>query len=72
MGRTEEVDISCIEGEWHVGPLRLDDGPGGGYMVYPSIVVFLLSFGFKLRAGPSSDHVDYSPEGLIGKVFLLR
>jgi hypothetical protein len=67
-----EVDIFCIEGEWHVGPLCLDDGPGEGYMVYPSIVVFLLSFGFELGAGPSKDHMDYSPEGLIGEVFLLR
>ena len=71
MGHTVEVDISCIEGEWHVGPLRLDDGPSEGYMVYPSVVVFLLSFCLEPRAGPSKDHVDCSPKEFIGEVFLL-
>jgi hypothetical protein len=44
MGHTAEIDIPCIEGQWHVGPLCLNDEPSEGYMVYPSIVVFLLSF----------------------------
>ena len=67
-----KADISCIEGEWHMGPLRLNHRPGEGYMVYPLIVVFLLSFSFELGAGPSGDHVDYSPERLVGEVFMLR
>jgi hypothetical protein len=71
MGCTAEVDISCIKGEWHVGPLRLDDRPDEGYMVYPSVVVFDLSFCFELRARPSGDHVNYSPKRLVGEAFLL-
>jgi hypothetical protein len=71
MGHTAEVNISCVEGEWHMGPLRLNDGASEGYVVYPSVVIFLLSFCLKLTAGPSGDHVDYSSKGLIGKVFLL-
>jgi hypothetical protein len=58
MGRTVEVDVSCIEGEWHVKPLCLNHGSGEGYMVYPSIVVFLLSFGLEVGAGLSSDHMN--------------
>ena len=46
MGHTVEVDVSCIEGEWHVRPLCPDHGSSDGYMVYPSIVVFILLFGF--------------------------
>jgi hypothetical protein len=55
-----------------MGSLCLNDRPGEGYMVYPLIVVFLLSFSFELGAGPSGDHVDYSPKGLVGEVFMLR
>jgi hypothetical protein len=58
MGRTAEVDIPSIEGKWHMGPLRLNDGSDLGYMVYPSVVIFILSFCFKLRVGPFGDHVD--------------
>jgi hypothetical protein len=71
MGHTAEVDVPCIEGKRHMGPFCLNDGPGAGYMVYPSVMVFLLSFCFELRARPSGYHVDYSPEGLISEVFLL-
>jgi hypothetical protein len=40
-------------------------------MVYPSIMVFLLSLGFELGVGPSGDHVDYSSGGWVGEVLLL-
>jgi hypothetical protein len=71
MGHTSEIDIPCIKGKRHMGPLRLNDESGEGYMVYPSVVVFLLSFSFELRARPFGNHVNYSPEGLISEVFLL-
>jgi hypothetical protein len=69
--RTTEVNIPCIEGKWHVGPFRLNDRPSEGYMAYPSVLVFLLSFCFELRAGPSGNHVGYPSKGLISEVFLL-
>jgi hypothetical protein len=50
MGRAAEVDVSCIEGKWYMGPLCLNDWPGEGYMIDPSIVFLLLSFCVELRA----------------------
>jgi hypothetical protein len=32
-------------------------------MINPSVVLFLLSFGFEFGAGPSGDHVDDSLKG---------
>jgi hypothetical protein len=71
MGRTAEIDIPCIEGKRHVGTLRLKDGPGEGCMVYPLVVLFLLSFYFEHGTRPFGNHVDSPSEGLIGEVFLL-
>lgn len=42
MGCTAEVDVSCVEGEWHMRPLCLNHGSGEGYMVYPLIAVFFI------------------------------
>jgi hypothetical protein len=44
MGCAMKVDVSCVEGEWYMGPFCLNDWPGEGYMIDPSIVVSLLLF----------------------------
>jgi hypothetical protein len=72
MGFTMDIDVSYFEGEWYMGLLCLNDCPGEGYVIDPSIVVFLLSFGVELRAGSSCNHVNDPSKRLIGKVLLFR
>jgi hypothetical protein len=50
VGCAAKVDISCIEGEWYMGALCLNDWPGEGYVIDPSIVVFLMPFCIELGA----------------------
>ena len=50
VGRAAEVDVSCIQDKWYVGPLCLNDWPSDGYMIDPSIVFFLLPFCVELGA----------------------
>ena len=71
-GCTVEINIPCIEGEWYMGQLCLNNWAGEGYMIDPSIVVFLLPFCVEFEAGSSSNHVDYPSKGLTGEVLLLR
>jgi hypothetical protein len=52
MGCAVEVDVSCVKGEWYVGPLCLNDWPGEGYMIDPSIVVFFYRFVSNLELDP--------------------
>jgi hypothetical protein len=40
-------------------------------MIDPSAVIPFLPFVLKVRAGPSSDHVNHSLEGWVCEVFLL-
>jgi hypothetical protein len=47
-----QVDISSIEGQRHVGPLRLHDWAGDGDVVDASVVVPLLSLRVEVNAGP--------------------
>ena len=72
MGCTAEIDVTCVKGEWYMRPLYLNDWPGEGYMIDPSIVVFLLSFCVEFGAGSSGNHVNDPLKGLIGEVLLFR
>jgi hypothetical protein len=71
MGYTVEIDVPCVEGEWYVGLLCLNDWPGEGYLIDPSIVVFLPPFRVELGDGSSGDHVNDPSIGLIGEVLLF-
>jgi hypothetical protein len=72
MGCAAEIDVSCVEGEWYMGPLCLNNWPSEGYVIDPLIVVFLLPFCVEFGARFSSNHVDDPSKGLIGEVLLLR
>jgi hypothetical protein len=52
VGGTAQVDISGVEGQRHVGPLRLHDWAGDGDVVDTSVVVPLLSLCVEVDAGP--------------------
>jgi hypothetical protein len=52
VGCATQVDISGVEGQRHVGPLRLHDWAGDGDVVDTSIVVPLLSLRVEVDAGP--------------------
>jgi hypothetical protein len=54
-----------------MGPLCLNNWPGEGYMIDPSIVVFLLPFCVEFGAGSSGNHVNDPLKGLISEVLLL-
>jgi hypothetical protein len=71
MGCAAQVDISGVEGQRHVGPLRLHDWAGDGDVVDALVVVPLLSLRVEVDAGPPSDHVDDSAIRLISEVFLF-
>jgi hypothetical protein len=71
VGCAAQVDISGVEGQRHVGPLRLHDWAGDGDMVDAAVVVHLLSLRVEVDAGPPSDHVNDSAIRLISKVFLF-
>jgi hypothetical protein len=71
VGCAEQVDISGVEGQRHVGPLRLHDWAGDGDVVDASVVVPLPSLRVEVDARPPSDHVDDSAIQLISEVFLF-
>jgi hypothetical protein len=71
VGGTAQVDVSGVEGQWHMGPLCLHDWTGDGDMVDAAVVVSLLSLRVKVDAGPPSDHVNDSAIRLISEVFLF-
>jgi hypothetical protein len=71
VGCAAQVNISGVEGQRHVGPLRLHDWAGDGDVVDASVVVPLLSLRVEVDAGPPSDHVDDSAIRLISEVFLF-
>ncbi len=71
VGCAAEVDISSVEGQRHVRPLRLHDWTSDGDVVDASVVVPLLSLRVEVDAGPPSDHVNDSAIRLISEVFLL-
>jgi hypothetical protein len=70
-GCATQVDISGIEGQRHVGPLRLHNWAGDSDVVDASVVVPLLSLHVEVDAGPPSDHVNGSAILLISEVFLF-
>jgi hypothetical protein len=71
VGCAVQVNISSVEGQRHMGPLRLHDWAGDGDVVDASVVVPLLSLHIEVDAGPSSDHVNDSAIRLISEVFLF-
>jgi hypothetical protein len=71
VGCAAQVDINGVEGQRHVGPLRLHDLADDGDVVDTSVVVPLLSLHVEVDAGPPSDHVNDSAIRLISEVFLL-
>jgi hypothetical protein len=71
VGCTAQVDISGVEGQRHVGPLRLHDWAGDVDVVDATVVVSLLSLRVEVDAGPPSDHVNDSAIRLISEVFLF-
>jgi hypothetical protein len=71
VGCAAQVDIFGVEGQRHVGPLRLHDWAGDDDVVVASVVVPLLSLRVEVDAGPPSDHVNDSAIRLISEVFLL-
>jgi hypothetical protein len=71
VGCAAQVDISSVEGQRHVGPLRLHDWAGDDDVVDASLVVPLLSLRVEVDAGPPSDHVNDSAIRLISEVFLF-
>jgi hypothetical protein len=44
MGRAARVNVSCIKGEWDMGPLRLDYWSRDSNVVDPSIMVLFMTF----------------------------
>jgi hypothetical protein len=66
-----QVDISSIEGQRHMGPLRLHGWASDDDVVDTSVVVPLLSLHVEVDAGPPTDHVNDPAIRLISEVFLL-
>jgi hypothetical protein len=66
-----QINVSSVEGEWHMRPPCLYHWAGEGDVVNTSVVVPLLLLHVEVHAGPSSDHVDDSVVYLFGEVFLL-
>jgi hypothetical protein len=71
VGGAVQVDVSGVEGQWHMGPLCLHDWTGDGDLVDAVVVVSLLSLRVEVDAGPPSDHVNDSAIRLISEVFLF-
>jgi hypothetical protein len=71
VGCAAQIDVSGVEGQWHIGPLRLHDWTGDGDVVDAAVMVPLLSLRVEVDAGPPSNHVNDSAIRLIGEVFLL-
>jgi hypothetical protein len=71
VGCAAQVDVSGVEGQRHMGPLRLHDWAGDGDVVDATVVVPLLPLCVEVGAGPPSDHVNDSAIQLISEVFLF-
>ena len=70
-GGAAQIDVSGVEGQWHMGPLCLHDWTGDGDMVDAAVMVPLLSLRIEVDAGSPSDHMNDSVIRLISEVFLL-
>jgi hypothetical protein len=71
VGCVAQVDVSSVEGQWHMGPLCMYDWTGDDDVVDAAVVVPLLSLRVEVDAGPPSDHVNDSAIRLISEVFLF-
>jgi hypothetical protein len=52
VGGVAPIDVSSVEGQWHVGPLCLHDRAGDGDVVDAAVVVPLLPLCVEVGAGP--------------------
>jgi hypothetical protein len=52
VGCATQIDVSGVEGQWHMGPLRLHDWTGDGDVVDVAVMVPLLSLRVEVDAGP--------------------
>jgi hypothetical protein len=71
VGGVVQIDISGVEGQWHVGPLCLHDRAGDDDVVDAAVMVPLLPLCVEVDAGPRSNHMNDSAIRLIDKVLLL-
>jgi hypothetical protein len=71
VGGATQIDVSGVEGQWHVGPLCLHDWAGDGDVVDAAVMVPLLPLCVEVDAGPPSNHMNDSTIRLIGEVLLL-
>jgi hypothetical protein len=71
VGGAAQIDVSGVEGQWHVGPLCLHDRAGDGDVVDAAVVVPLLPLCVEVGTGPPGNHMDDSAIRLIGEVLLL-
>jgi hypothetical protein len=71
VGCAAQVDVSGVEGQWHMGPLCLHDWTSDGDVIDAAVVVPLLSLCVEVGAGPPSDHMNDSAIRLISEVFLF-
>jgi hypothetical protein len=71
VGGTAQIDVSGVEGQWHVGPFYLHDQAGDGDVVDAAVMVPLLPLCVEVGAGPPSNHMNDSTIQLIGEVLLL-
>jgi hypothetical protein len=52
VGCAAQIDVSSIEGQWHMGPPCLHDWTGDGDVVHAAVMVPLLSLHVEVDAGP--------------------
>jgi hypothetical protein len=60
VGGAAQIDVSGVEGQWHVGPLRLHDRTVDGDVVDVAVMVSLLPLCVEVGAGPPSNHMNDS------------
>jgi hypothetical protein len=70
-GGAAQIDVSSVEGQWHVGPFCLHDRVGDGDVVDAAVMVPLLPLCVEVGAGPPSNLMNDSAIWLIGEVLLL-
>jgi hypothetical protein len=71
VGGAAQINVSGVEGQWHMGPLCLHDRAGDGDVVDAAVMVPLLPLCVEVGAGPPSNHMNDSAIRLIGEVLLL-
>jgi hypothetical protein len=71
VGCAAQIDVAGVEGQWHMGPLRLHDWTSDGDVVNAAVMVPLLSLRVEVDVGPPSNHVNDSAIRLIDEVFLI-